>query len=110
MVTVQQIDKNRITLRCHYAYRQRCHDIPGASFDYAHKVWIAPVRSLDAVMDSFKGEIYWKTPLWRIRGEAAPPKKEVSYFGPEPVLPDLNLRPYRYQETGIKFMINRGMT
>lgn len=107
VTTVQQIDENRISLRCHYAYRGRCHDIPGAVFDQAHKVWIVPIESLEHVKIAFHGEIYWKTPLWKIEGEFAPPKDAMSYLGPEPTVPSMELKPYSYQEEGIKFMIDR---
>ena len=76
MITVQQIDENRISLRCHYAYRQRCHDIPGAVFDYDRKVWIVPKVYLASVQAAFWGEIYYKTPLWKLMGEKEPPKEE----------------------------------
>ena len=107
MITVQQIDENRISLRCHYAYRQRCHDIPGAVFDYDRKVWIVPKVYLASVQAAFWGEIYYKTPLWKLMGEKEPPKEEVTYLGPEPKIPQLSLEPYDYQKTGIKYMIDR---
>lgn len=107
MITIQQIDRNRITLRCHYAYRQRCHDIPGAVFDRDHKTWIAPIESLSYIQAAFSGEIYYKTPLWKLLGEKEPPGEVIKYLGPEPDLPELDLVPYRYQEDGIKFMIDR---
>ena len=107
MITVQQIDKNRISLRCHYAYRQRCHDIPGAEFDHDRKVWIVPIESLDTVLASFCGEIYFKTPLWKLRGRPEPERKPLALYGPSQKIPELSLKPYRYQEEGIRFMIDR---
>ena len=107
MITVQQIDQNRISLRCHYAYRQRCHDIPGAEFDSEHKYWSVPIESLGTVQATFWGEIYWKTPLWKIKGEKEPPREDVKWLGPVPDIPRLSLKPYKYQEEGIKFMIDR---
>lgn len=107
MITIQQIDQNRISMRCHYAYRGRCHDIPGAVFDYDHKYWIAPIESLPVIQAAFCGEIYYKTPLWKLLGETEPPKTVLSYLGPEPHIPHLTLKPYKYQEDGIKFMIDR---
>lgn len=107
MITVQQIDKKRIALRCHYAYRSRCHEIPGAEFDYKHKAWIVPIGSLDIIQTVFSGEIYWKTPLWKLRGLPEPERSPLSLLGPTPDIPRLTLKPYRYQEEGIRFMIDR---
>lgn len=107
MVTIQQIDKNRISLRCHYAYRKRCHDIPGAEFDQTHKAWIAPIESLSYIQAYFKGEIYYKTPLWKLEGRAEPERKPLHLLGPRAEIPKLSLEPYKYQEEGILFMIDR---
>lgn len=107
MITIQRIDRNRISMRCHYAYRQRCHEVPGAVFDYDRKVWVAPLDSLPFVKASFAGEIYYKTPLWQLEGRAEPPKQTIEYLGPVPEVPKLELKPYSYQEDGIRFMIDR---
>lgn len=107
MVTVQQIDDKRISLRCHYAYRGRCRDLPGAEFDSDRKVWVVPIEYLPSVQAAFWGELYYKTPLWKLEGRTEPPKERISYLGPEPEVPVLTLKPYRYQEEGIKFMIDR---
>lgn len=107
MITVQQIDKNRISLRCHYAYRSRCREIPGAEFDYTRKVWVAPLESLRHIQQAFDGELYYKTPLWKLEGRAEPERKSLSLLGPRAEVPSMTLKPYRYQEDGILFMIDR---
>lgn len=107
MVTVQQIDENRISLRCHYSYRQRCRELPGAVFDQDHKVWVVPIEYLPSVQAAFWGELFFKTPLWKLEGRPEPEKKPIRYFGPEPALPELALKPYGYQKEGIRFMIDR---
>ena len=107
MITIQRLDKNRITLRCHYAYRRRCHEIPGADFDHARKVWVCPISSLPYIQTAFAGEIYYKTPLWKLRGGEAPKKEPLHLLGPMPEIPELALKPYGYQADGIRFMIDR---
>lgn len=107
MITITQIDRNRISLRCHYAYRSRCHNVPGAEFDRSRKAWVAPISSLPYILEEFKGELYFKTPLWKLEGKAAPPKEKISFLGLKPEAPKLLLKPYRYQEDGIRFMIDR---
>lgn len=107
VTTVQQINRNEISIRCHYAYRGRCRSIPGAEFDESRKAWVVPVSSIWAVLAEFPGEIYFKTPLWKILGEQAPPKKNYECLGPVPDLPRLMLKPYDYQAEGIRFMIDR---
>lgn len=108
VTTIWQKDENRIAIRCHYTYRKRCHDIPGAEFDKKRRVWIAPVESLPYIQREFDGEVYYKTPLWRLLGHEAPPKEEeMRFLGPVPNVPDLSLKPYDYQAEGIQFMIDR---
>ena len=107
MITIQQISPNSISMRCHYAYRGRCRDIPGAEFDYNRKFWKAPLSSLPYIQAEFYGEIYYKTPLWKLKGLPEPTREDVLYQGPEPIVPELTLKPYGYQADGIKFLIDR---
>lgn len=107
MITIQQMGATHLSMRCHYAYRSRCHSIPGASFDYARKFWIAPISSLPYILKEFNGELYFKTPLWKLEGSRPDTEKKTLYLGPEPDVPHLELRPYPYQERGIKYMIDR---
>ena len=111
MVTVTlSDDKENLILNAHYAYRYRLHLIPGAEFDYGIKSWIAPVDSLKEVLNEFSGELYFKTPLWKILGEKQPPKEPIKFFNENNKnveLPELKLKPYKYQEEGIRFMIDR---
>ena len=107
MITIQQLDQNRISLRCHYAYRKRCHDVPGAEFNQERKVWVAPIESLPYIKGEFAGEIYYKTPLWKLEGAGAPERTPLHLLGPRADAPKLTLNPYKYQEDGILFMIDR---
>lgn len=107
MITVTQLNCRWLGMQCNYAYRKRCHDIPGAEFDYNKKMWVAPIESLQAIQAEFYDEIYWKTPLWKILGQSEPPKQELKLLGPTPSLPKLELTPFDYQRTGMEFMIDR---
>ena len=107
MITIQQISPTKLSMRCHYAYRERCRDIPGAEFDFSRKAWVAPLDSLPCIQAEFFGEIFYKTPLWKLRGEPEPEKRPIEFQGPVPEVPALALRPYGYQEDGIRFLIDR---
>lgn len=107
MITIELVDKNLIAMRCHYAYRGRCHNIPGAIFDRRRKSWVAPLESLPYIMEDFEGELYFKTPLWKLLGQTEPKKVPIEYIGRRPKVPDLLLDPYEYQREGIRFMVDR---
>ena len=107
MISLEQVDFNILAMRCHYAYKDRCRAIPGAVFDHRRKSWIAPIASLDYILSEFDGELYFKTPLWKLLGQDAPEKAEIEYIGRRPAVPKLALTPYPYQADGIRFMIDR---
>lgn len=96
-----------LSMRCHYAYRDRCRNIPEAIFDRRRKAWVAPSYALPYILEEFRGELYFKTPLWKLRGMKEPEKAPVSYIGRRPKVPGLSLQPYPYQADGIRFMIDR---
>ena len=112
MVTIQQISKEYIRLSFvsyyHYVIRDnRLEDIPGVVRCDARKYCVVPLSSLPFIRAEFDGEIYYKTPLWKLLGQSEPEKAEIKFFGPEPDVPSLALKPYEYQNEGIKFMIDR---
>lgn len=94
-------------MKCHYAYRQRCHSIPAAEFDYELKAWKAPIESLPIILSEFEGEIYFKTPLWKIKGEPRPKEESTAFFAEPARLPEVTLTPFDYQVKGAQFMIDR---
>lgn len=106
MITLFKINNSQIALKCDYAYRKRCREI-GATFNYDKKYWAASLDKLPAIQTEFQGEIYYKTPLWKLLGQDQPEKQVMEYLGSEPSVPSLNLKPYPYQQDGIKFMIDR---
>lgn len=110
MITIQRVDKNRISASAHYSYGSRLEEIPGISelvFSHGRKHGIAPVESLCYIKTAFAGELYFKTPLWVIEGRPEPDKIPVQYLGPVPSVPELSVTPYEYQKEGIRFMIDR---
>ena len=110
MITIQQLDQNRITVSAHYSYGSRLEAIPEISeliFSHGRKYGVAPIRSLHYIQTAFAGELYFKTPLWKLEGRPRPEKQEIRYLGPVPAVPALALTPYEYQKEGIRFMIDR---
>lgn len=91
----------------YYHDNHRLDGIPGVVKNDKGKFCVAPIQSLPFIRAEFDGEIYYKTPLWKLLGQERPEKRPVEYLGPEPVVPALALKPYDYQIEGIKFMIDR---
>lgn len=107
MITVTERDKKYLNLRGHYIYKEELKSLPGATFDFSSKVWFIPKSSLPYLEEVFENRLYYKTPIWKIKGEPAPPKEEKTlYYGPKK-LPKLMLELYDYQKTGVQFMIDR---
>ena len=110
MITIQQVDKKRISVSAHYCYGSRLEKIPGISeliYSHGKKYGVAPIECLSYIKIAFAGELYFKTPLWKLEGRQRPVKKPIRYLGPVPRIPDLAVTPYEYQKEGICFMIDR---
>ena len=110
MITVTMSrDGKRLFLGSHYEYRFRIKKLPSAEFDRQTKMWVIPKSGIKALLEAFKGELYFRTPRWKILGELEPPKEEVTFFSDAEniEIPKLNLTPYDYQKHGIRFMIDR---
>lgn len=95
-------------IKCNYAYRDRCREIPFADFNHNYKAWVCPLcrMSIDYIKENFKGEVYFKTPLWKLEG-GSPEEENIQYFNIPEKVPELKLKPFDYQEEGIRFMIDR---
>lgn len=106
MLTVQEIN-GWLSIKCAYSYKDRVKKLPGARFDYTNKVWMIPKKSLPDLMLYFRGEIYFKTPLWKIEGKPMPPKQELEFYDEKVKIPELNLRPYEHQIIGMQFCVDR---
>ena len=108
MITVTSIfGGNYLSLKSNYAYKGRLSQLPGARWNPDIRTWVIPINSLQALINDFQGELYFKTPLWKILGKSEPPKEEIRYFFPKEAAPEMFLTPYDYQNDGIAFMIDR---
>ena len=110
MITIQQYDQNRITISAHYSYGARLEAVPEISelvFSHGKKYGVAPLRSLPYIQTAFVGELYFKTPIWKLEGREKPDKLPIQYLGPIPAIPKLAVAPYEYQKEGMRFMIDR---
>lgn len=106
MLTIQE-DNNVLSITCDYSYKDRVKKLPGAFFDFSEKKWKIPKSSLPDLMLYFKGELYFKTPLWKIRGMKEPPKQNIYFYNKKEDIPKLNIKPYDYQILGMQFCIDR---
>ena len=108
MITVTSMfGGNYLSLKSNYAYKGRLSRLPGARWNPDIRTWVIPRNSLQALINEFQGELYFKTPLWKILGQPEPPKEEIRYFFPKEAAPEMFLTPYDYQKDGIAFMIDR---
>jgi SNF2 family DNA or RNA helicase len=58
--------------------------------------------------NEFKGELVYKTPRWVILNEPMPDMSEMYKISDKSIkCPDLKLKPYDYQDYGIRFMIDK---
>lgn len=108
MLTLTQLPNKDISIKAHYLYRYRIHEIPGAYFNYDTKEWILPIGQLDALEKEFKGELVYKTPRWVIKNEPMPDMTHMYQFYNQDIsVPAMKYSPYDYQNYGIKFMVDR---
>ena len=96
----------RITFKYHPSYVERIHKVPHKIFNPSDKSWSIPVSSLPMLEEEFKGELYYKTPRWKILGEPMP-KLEFNLKNSY-TIPSLNpgIKPFKYQEFGYQFIRN----
>lgn len=106
MLTIEETSEG-LTIKCAYAYRHRVKLLPDARFDFDKKLWIIPKSSLQSLQILFPGELYFKTPLWKIEGKSKPPKHKIEYFSEKIETPKLEVEPFEYQKEGIQFIVDR---
>lgn len=106
MLTIKE-SNNLLLIKCAYLYKDRVKKLPGARFDFDKKVWTIPKSSLPFLCSNFHGELYFKTPLWKIKGEKEPPKGTIQFYKKPQQIPELQLKPFNYQEEAIRFAIDR---
>ena len=108
MITVTQLPDNRLCLKCHYYYKDRIRKIPTAFFSPQLKQWIVESYMLGTLENEFQGELVYKTPRWVILNQPMPDLSNMYEISDKSIkTPELKLKPYDYQDYGIRFMIDK---
>ena len=108
MLTITQLPDKRLAIKCNYYYRNRLHNIPTAYFDPNIKQWIVEPYMLGTLEREFHGELVYKTPRWVILNEPMPDLSKMYEITDKSIkAPELKLKPYDYQDYGIRFMIDK---
>ena len=108
MLIVTQLPDKRLSIKCDYYYRSRMHNIPTAYFNPTLKQWIIEPFMLGSLENEFSGELVYKTPRWVILNEPMPDMSQMYEISdPSITCPSLKLKPYDYQDFGIRFMIDK---
>lgn len=108
MLVVTQLSNKKLSIKSDYFYRGRIKEIPSAVFDHETKQWIIEQSALPILEKNFKGELVYKTPRWVILNQPMPDMSHMYKIpGPPIQLPSLKLKPYDFQDYGIRFMIDR---
>ena len=108
MLVVTQLVDKRLSIKCDYFYRSRMHNIPTAYFNPSLKQWIIEPYMLGYLENEFHGELVYKTPRWVILNEPMPDMSKMYEISDKTIKsPELKLKPYDYQDYGIRFMIDK---
>lgn len=97
----------KLNIASSYYYSKRIKELPTAYFDYELKVWKISRNRIDELCEAFKGELYFKTPLWKIKKEPAPDYSKLYEIEEDIVCPETKIPLYNYQVFGTRFMISR---
>ena len=109
MITVEALknDTIKVSFKYYEDYINRIKQVPGAHFDKDTKSWVIPKFSLIMLEEIFEGELYFKTPLWKIKGLPRPEyeiKLNVDYEVPKL---SNGMKPFKYQEFTYNYMMNK---
>ena len=108
MLVVTQLYNGRLAIKADYFYRTRIKDIPTASFDPDTKQWVIESFMLGTLEREFAGELVYKTPRWVILNQPMPDMSAMYTITDTTIkAPQLKLKPYDYQDYGIRFMIDK---
>lgn len=108
MLTITQLPNKKLSIKADYYYRGRIKNIPTAIFDPNTKEWIIEDFALGLLENEFNGELVYKTPRWVILNQKMPDMSDMYKIHNSSIsVPILKLKPYDYQEYGIKFMIDK---
>lgn len=110
MIIVEQDDFGSLICGFKYYpnYIERIKSI-GAKFEPDTKKWVLPLSKYKELLSTFKGELYFKTPQWEIEGKEPPDYSSMYSFDNDFDIKELDFKlpPFKYQEFGIKFLVDR---
>ena len=109
MLTLTQLQDGRISIKSDYFYRSRIKNtVPSAVFNQDTKEWIVPFCTLGLLEKEFQGELVYKTPRWVMLKQPMPDMSDMYKISDSSIkTPVMKLKPYDYQDYGIRFMIDR---
>ena len=108
MLIVTQLLNKKLSIKADYYYRDRIKRIPTATFDPNTKQWVIESFVLGTLENDFKGELVYKTPRWVILNQPMPDMSAMYEISNKSIkTPELKLKPYDYQDYGIRFMIDK---
>ena len=109
MLTITQLLNGQLSIKADYFYRNRIKDaVPSALFDQNTKQWIVPFCTLGLLEKEFQGELVYKTPRWVMLNQPMPDMSAMYKISDSSIKsPALKLKPYDYQDYGIRFMIDK---
>lgn len=109
MITVDLIDeKLNLSFKYYPDYISRVKRI-GAIFDKETKSWFLDKSRLNSLCETFRGELFFIYPEWKLKGEKVPDFSYLYKINNPINIESLGfkLKPFKYQEFGIKFLIDR---
>lgn len=108
MLTITQLPNKKLSIKADYFYRDRIKKIPTAQFNFDTKQWIIEDFMLGTLEAEFNGELVYKTPRWVILNQPMPDMSAMYKITNTSIkAPTLKLKPYDYQDYGIRFMIDK---
>lgn len=109
MLIITQLLNGQLSIKADYFYRNRIKDaVPSAMFDQNTKQWIVPFCTLGLLEKEFQGELVYKTPRWVMLNQPMPDMSAMYKISDSSIKsPALKLKPYDYQDYGIRFMIDK---
>lgn len=108
MLVVTQLQNGQLSIKADYFYRNRIKNIPTAMFNPDTKQWVIEAFMLGTLERVFSGELVYKTPRWVILNQPMPDMSAMYQVTDKTLqAPVLKLKPYDYQDYGIRFMIDK---
>ena len=108
MLVITQLPSGQLSIKSDYFYRDRIKSIPTAKFNPDTKQWVIESFMLGTLENNFKGELVYKTPRWVILNQPMPDMSKMYEITDKSIVaPTLKLKPYDYQDYGIRFMIDK---